>query len=394
MNKFLERSNELYPQMVEDRRTIHRFAGTGFDIAETSDYVFNRLSDMGLKPRKIAQTGVTAMIGDSGKCFLCRADMDALPFVEDSGLPFACTTGSMHACGHDMHTAMLLGAAKLLKEANDRGELPGRVKLMFQPAEETMSGSIAMIKEGILDNPPVDAAMALHITVGHEAMQTGGIRFNRGVGWGSSDVFRITITGEGGHGAYPFRSIDPIHVGARILLALQELTSSEIPHTASVVATVCKFNAGTAPNVIPDTATLEGSLRSLNQEQRYFAKKRMAELCDSIGKAYRCKVDLEYLSETGPCESNDEMLDLLLPSLKEIARNGFLEPGSPINGSEDFGNIMERVPSVMFWLGAGKPSEGYKYGIHKPKMTVCEDVMPIGAAMHATCAVKWLESNK
>ena len=392
MNEFLERAIELRDELVNDRRTIHRFGGVGFDVKDTSDYIFNRLCEMGLSPKRLCETGVVCTIGEGDRTFLLRSDIDALPFREETGLPYACTNGTHHACGHDMHAAMLLCAAKMLSERSDR--LAGRVKLMFQPAEETLSGCRAMIEEGVLEDPKVDAAMSIHITVGHEDMPTGGIRYNRGVGWGSCDTFKITIEGQGGHGAYPFRSIDPINVASRLVTAFQELIASETPHQASTVVTVCKFESGTASNVIPDKAVLEGTVRSLSPEYRAFVKKRMEELTTGIASAYRCKGIVDFTKEVGMCISDDSMLDMFIPVLEDIAGDKGVLPGTAINGSEDFAGVMERVPSVLLWLGAGRPSEGYKVGIHKPTMTVNEDVMPIGAAMHASCASLWLERNR
>jgi len=393
-NRFLKRAYELKEEIVKDRRTIHAFGGVGFDIPETSDYVFARLKELGLEPSKMCKTGIVCTIGSGNKTFMLRADMDALPFTEETGLPFACQNGTHHACGHDMHTAMLLCAARMLTEEERAGRLAGTVKLMFQPAEEILAGCNAMIEAGVLENPRVDAAMSIHITVGHDEAKSGLIRYNRGSAWGSCDTVRITVTGQGGHGAYPFRCIDPINIACRIVTGLQELTSSEVAPTLSPVVTICRIASGTAANVIPNEAVLEGTIRSLDPQARALLKSRVKEIATHTSATYRGSAKVEFLNEIAPCISNDEMLDTFMPVLEGLAGQNGVREAKPITGSEDFAGVMERVPSVLFWLGAGSPDEGYSFGIHRPQMTTNEDVLPIGAAMHASCAAHWLEKAR
>jgi amidohydrolase len=390
MDNFLKRAHELKDELIQARRTVHRFGGTGFDIRGTSDFVFGKLKEYGLEPRRLCDTGIVCTIGSGGKTILLRADMDALPFREETGLEFACTNGTAHACGHDAHTAMLLIAAKMLSEKKD--SLAGTVKLMFQPAEESFSGCSEMVKAGVLESPKVDAALAMHVTMGHEGFPTGNVRYSRGVGFGACDQMRIIVTGKGCHGAYPSRGVDPINIGSRIVTAAQEAIAMETPSTESAVVTFGMFHAGVAPNVIPQTAVLEGTIRTLSNETRQMLKKRIREIAEKTAETFRGTASVDYPSEVGPCITNINMLDTLLPICKEVAGKDNVGPATPINGSEDFAFVMERVPSVYLWLGAGTPSEGYTEKIHNSKTNINEAALPIGAAIYAACATYWLQT--
>ena len=221
----LERAKAILPEMTANRRFLHQNPELGMNLKVTTEFVMEKLREMGIEPKLCGGCGVTALIGkkEDGPVFLLRADMDALPMKEESGLPFAAKGDTAHCCGHDMHTAMLLGAAKILKEQEE--ELPGRVKLMFQPGEETLEGAKAMIADGILENPHVDAAMGVHMA---PLAPAGFVGYNAGVVCNSSDLLEISIEGKGGHGASPHHSVDPINVGLHIHLALQELIAREV----------------------------------------------------------------------------------------------------------------------------------------------------------------------
>lgn len=292
MQRYLKRAKELESEIVENRRKIHQFGGIGFDIQETSDFVFEKLQSYGLHPQRMCGTGIVCTIGSGGKTILLRADMDALPIQEDTGLPFACQNGTAHACGHDMHTAMLLAAAKMLSETQD--ELKGTVKLMFQPAEEALKGATAMMEAGVLENPKVDAAFAIHVTTGHENFPTGSIQYVRGVAFGACDMFRITVKGKECHGAYPCRGIDPINIGSRIVTATQELVSMELPATEEAVITFGKFHSGEASNIIPSEAVLDGTIRTLSKEARTLLKTRFKEIVEQTAATFRGQAIVEY----------------------------------------------------------------------------------------------------
>ena len=253
---FWKRAQELKDEIIQNRRRIHQNAEVGLNLPNTKAFVTEKLREYGLKPTECGH-GVTATLGKPGKTLLLRADMDALPMPEESGEPFACPTGeTAHACGHDMHTAMLLTAAKMLKENEDA--LCGTVKLMFQPAEETFEGARDMLENGLLENPPVDTALAYHVAAGKSPV--GFVMYNdSGVMMASVDGFEITIHGRGSHGANPNLAIDPINVGVHIHLALQELIARESDPTKTCDLTIGQFMAGTSANIIPNTAVLSGT---------------------------------------------------------------------------------------------------------------------------------------
>ena len=276
---FYKRALELKDETVADRRYIHQNAETGLELPKTKAYVMDKLKEYGLDPVECGE-GVVATLGNGGRVLLLRADMDGLPMQEESGEAFACPTGkTAHTCGHDFHAAMLLTAARMLKENED--ELEGTVKLMFQPAEETFEGSKNMIENGILQNPPVDAALAYHVSAGK--MPVGLYMYNsKDTMMFSVDGFKITLTGKGSHGAYPHAGVDPINIGAHVHLALQELIARESDPTHSCVLTVGKFQAGTVGNIIPETAVLEGTIRTNKPESRELLVRRMKEVAERV----------------------------------------------------------------------------------------------------------------
>ena len=254
---YMRKAQELREETVAHRRYFHTNAEVGLDMPKAVSYVMNQLTKYGLTPERCGH-GVTAGIGTGGKTLLLRADMDALPMGEESGESFACPTGTeAHTCGHDFHAAMLLTAAKLLKE--NETALGGRVRLMFQPAEETFEGAKDMIAHGILED--VDAALAFHVTPGQ--MPVGLFLYNSGgVMMSSVDGFRITVHGQGAHGAYPHSSIDPINIAVHIYLALEALIARESDPGKNCVLTVGNFSAGSAPNIIPYNAVLQCTIRT------------------------------------------------------------------------------------------------------------------------------------
>jgi amidohydrolase len=286
---------------------------------------------------------------------------------------------------------MLLAAARMLKENEDA--LQGTVKLMFQPAEETFEGSQDMIQAGILENPKVDAALAYHVCPGQ--MPVGLVMYNgQGTMMFSVDGFRIKVQGKGAHGAYPHKGIDPINIGVHIHLALQELIAREADPEKSCVLTIGKFEAGTAANIIPDTAVLEGTLRTNNQEERSKLVQRIRETAELTAAVYGGRVKVETLSKVPPLVCDPELTRTMLSYMKELNIPGFSEyPNAVASASEDFANIAEKVPSTFMYLSAGFFDERGAYSAHNPKVRFNEDVCPIGAACLAQCATRCLESG-
>lgn len=389
---YYERALELKDETIANRRHIHKNAETGLDLPKTKAYVMEKLTEYGLEPKDCGY-GVTATLGKGGKVLLLRADMDALPMPEESGEEFACPTGKeAHTCGHDFHAAMLLTAAKMLKEKEDT--LEGTIKFMFQPAEETFEGSKNMIENGILENPPVDAALAYHVSPGK--MPIGLFMYNdKDTMMYSVDGFKITIHGKGSHGAYPHVGVDPINIGVHIHLALQELITRESDPTHSCVLTIGQFAGGTAANIIPETAVLQGTIRTNKPEARELLVRRMKEVAEKTAAVYNGTVDIEMISEVPPLICNPKLTDEVVGYMQELGIPGLTPyPGISASASEDFAVIAEKVPSTFMYLSAGYLDERGQYPAHHPKAQFNEDVCPIGAACLAHCASQWLKNNK
>ncbi|MBE6801816.1 MAG: amidohydrolase [Ruminococcaceae bacterium] len=396
---FLKTAESIEDEIRENRRWLHAHAETEFNLKETTAFVKEKLQEIGLEYTDCGKCGISAIIGkNEGKTFLLRADMDALPINEESGLDFSCGNGNMHACGHDMHTAMLLGAAKILKQFEN--ELSGKVKLMFQPAEEILSGANNMIENGILKNPDVDAAMMLHVMAGFP-LKTGTVIVPLpGVGAPAADYFTINIQGKGCHGSTPHLGIDSITAAAHILIALQEITAREMGVTDEAIITVGSFHGGTAGNVIAHTTDLQGTLRSFNDDLRQNIKKRITEIAENIGNAFRTKVTVTFGSgcptlhnDENLVNSTEENLRSLLGDELVVNAKSFSAENTHKGGSEDFSYISKEVPSVMLALASGEPVKGYKYHQHHPKVVFDESVLKIGSAVLAFNAYKWLENN-
>lgn len=381
---YYKRALELNDETIKNRRYFHMNAEAGLHMPMACVYVMDKLTEYGLVPSRCGE-GVTATVGNGGKVLLLRADMDALPMPEESGLSFACPTGKeAHACGHDFHAAMLLTAAKMLKE--NEAELKGTVKFMFQPAEETFEGSKNMIKHGILENPKVDSALAYHVSPGQ--MPVGIYMYNStGTMMYSVDGFHIEIKGKGSHGAYPQNSIDPINIAAHVYLALQSIIAREVDPSKACLMTVGKFQAGTAANIIPDTAVLEGTIRTNDKASRELLVHRMKETAIRIAETFGGTAEITMISEVPPLICNPELTEQIASFMKELTIPGMTPyPGVSASASEDFANIAERVPSTFMYLSAGYMDERGKYSAHNPKVQFNEAVCPIGAACMAYCA--------
>ncbi|MEY8353133.1 M20 family metallopeptidase [Lachnospiraceae bacterium 54-53] len=388
MNDLLTRAKELEDYGIGIRRRIHRNPEIGFELPETVKLVREELAAYGYEPVQSGIAGITALAGRPGKTFLLRADMDALPMGEETGLPFASENGFMHACGHDIHTSALLVAARILKEREE--ELKGTVKFMFQPCEEGVGGAADMVKAGILKAPSVDAAMALHVL--HET--SGTVRYSRNTACASSDIFTITVNGKGGHGAAPHRCVDPINIAVHIHMALQALNSREVHPDEMLVCSICQINGGTASNVFPETAVLKGTIRTMNPEVRSFARERLVQIGEQTAGAFRGKAEVEFLHEGVPPMENDG--DLLEASIGYI--DGLLGAGTcrelpRMTGSEDFSVVSQLVPSVLYWVGTGSVEEGYPYGVHDPRVTFNEESLHKMAAIYANTAMEWLREH-
>lgn len=390
---FYNRALELKDETIQNRRNIHKNAEVGLDTPKTKAFVIEKLKEYGLEPEECGY-GVTALLGKKeGKVLLLRADMDALPMAEQSGEEFACPSGKeAHTCGHDFHAAMLLTAAKMLKENEDL--IDGTIKFMFQPAEETFEGSKNMIENGILENPKVDAALAYHVSPGK--MPVGLFMYNsKDTMMYSVDGFKITIKGKGSHGAYPHVGVDPINIGVHVHLALQELIARESDPSKACVLTVGQFKAGTAANIIPEQAVLQGTIRTNDNEAREKLVRRMKEVAKKTAEVYNGTAEIEMISEVPPLICNPEFTNEIVSYMKETNIPGLMPyPDVSASASEDFAVIAEKVPSTFMYLSAGYMDERGEYPAHHPRARFNEDVCPIGSACLAHCAVEWLSKHK
>ena len=389
--EYLKRATEINPEVIANRRYLHRHPELAFDLDNTVRFVKEKLTEMGYAPADCGDHGVVALAGGRkpGKCILIRADMDALPMKEESGLAFSSLTDSAaHTCGHDTHTAMLLGAAKLLKEMED--EIPGTVKLMFQPAEEMGTGAENMLKAGVLENPHVDASFGIHIFA---AVPAGVLVYGNGPMLSSCDVFEITVKGKGGHGSMPNDTVDPIMVGAHILTALESINSREIAPDSFGVLTVGCFQSGSKFNIIPDTAFMTGTIRTFDSEVRAFIKKRLVELAEGTARAYRAEAAVSFPTQICAVNTDKDVARIVGESVAAaVGAPRVIGNFKPIAGSEDFGYITSEVPSTFFGLG-GCPTDYPAYPQHSPNIRFNEDAFPVGVAAYVSGAIGWLQSQ-
>ena len=389
---YYERALALKEETIAHRRYFHVNAEVGLDMPKGQAYVLAELQKLGIDAKPCGH-GVTATVGKPGKCILLRADMDALPMAEESGLDFACPTGTeAHCCGHDFHVAMLLTAAKMLKENED--ELEGTVKFMFQPAEETFEGAKDMLENGILENPTPDVALAYHVTSGK--MPVGIYMYNAAsTMMFSVDGFKITIKGRGAHGAYPHASIDPINIACHVYLALEALIAREVDPAKANLLTVGKFNAGSAPNIIPETAELQGTIRSNDKASRELLVRRMKEVAEKTAAVYGGSAEIEMLSEVPPLICDPKVTNEFVGYMGAMGIPGAMPyPGISASASEDFASIADKIPGTFMYLSAGFLDDRGLAPAHNPKVMFNEDVCPIGASSYAHCATEWLKNNK
>lgn len=311
-------------------------------------------------------------------------------------MPFACKTGKMHACGHDMHTAMLLGAAYVLKKYEK--DLRGCVKFVFQPAEELLSGAKEMLDAGVLQEPNVDGAMMLHVLTGLSVPAGTVIVSSGGVSAPAADYFTVRVQGRGCHGSTPEQGVNALTVAARITLALEGLTARELGLSQPAVLTVGRLQAGTVANALADRATLEGTLRAYDEKTRAKLKIRISEIASGMGGVFHATAETEFTSGC-PCLVNDENLSAEIKKyLSELLNEGTVYASKEFSGgdrrgggSEDFAYIAQKTPSVMVALAAGEPEKGYGYPLHHPKTKFDESVLHIGAAAYAYGAIRFLE---
>ncbi len=403
----LAEAEKTEKEIIEDRRHIHQNPEVGFYLPDTADYIRKRLGQMGIASRLVGgavdrktrenflaagyedmkvSTGVTATIGHGSPCILLRADMDALPMTETGGLVDFTSNrpGKAHMCGHDSHAAMLLGAARLLKERED--ELKGTVKLMFQPGEECGCGARLMVEAGVMEDPKVDAAFAVHVDPQTEA---GKVVYTSGIMSAAMDTFMVKIQGKGGHSSTPHLCIDPLLIANQLYTALNLLAGRETDPRETVALTVGKAGGGTASNVIPDTAEIAVGVRTFNREARQHMLQRVPEIIDCTIKMWRGEYEMVEF-HTPSTYSDPAICDLLLPAVSDVVGAENVSEVACSAGTEDFGYFTEKAPGMLVYVGAGRP--GAK-PLHSPDMVLDESAFKYGAAIYANCAIRWLEAN-
>ena len=393
MNEFMNQAQLIKDELIEYRRFIHENPEVGAELPKTKAFVMNKLMEFGYEPTEICESGIVATISgpNPGKTFLLQADMDALPMKEETSCDFKSTNGCMHSCGHDMHTAMLLGAAKLLKQ--NQNQIEGTIKLVFQPDEEGFTGAKKMLEAGVLENPKVDAAMAMHVQSGSPS---NVVLCGLGTSIAGCNRFRIVVKGTGCHGAMPELGVDPINIAAHIYISLQEIIAREVSPTQPAVLTIGKFAGGDAPNIIPGEVIMEGTIRSLNKELGEFIFNRMNEIVTSTAKMFRGEAELIELSSVPPLANDTDLAKEVTTYVKDLVGEQavvLFEGGGM--GSEDFASYSYEVPSVYMMLGAGTKQEDPSYGepMHNEKVVFNEDILATGAAMHTYCAIMWLKNH-
>ena len=387
----LDEIDDMKEKLIKDRRTLHQMPEIGFALDQTCAYIKKRLTELGYTPHDIGDHGIYTTIGEGSPCLLLRADMDGLPIEEESGLPFASTNHHAHACGHDLHMTMLLGACALFKKMK---KINGTIKILFQPSEENASGAKAMIEAGILENPHVDAAMGFHVNVGPLGpydYHAGTMNHAVGRIMASADEINIKVKGRSAHGASAYLGINAVAIASNIVTALQQMPIMETKYNDDVIMCIGKIEGGARANIIPDEATITMSFRTFTSEAREYMRKRVPELASGIASAWRAEAETEFVVGVAPVYNNEEMAAEMHEYALDVMDKVQIVPA--VAGSEDFANVCEYVPTFWANIGFGDPSDGYEYSMHNPKMRIDENGLPYGVAAHCHLATEWLRNH-
>ena len=395
--EILQRAQAVQEQIRTWRRTIHRYPELTFDEHRTAALVNATLIDLGVPTEtEVAKTGVVGHIkGGDGPVVGLRADMDALPIQEVNGTEFDSTRpGIMHACGHDAHTAILLGAATILKELADQGRLPGSVRLLFQPSEEAQdsenkSGGMRMVEEGALDG--LDAVFGLHVNptldVGHVATRPGPMM-------AAADMFHLEIIGSGGHAARPQSTIDPIALAGLVINAVQQVVSRRLDPLESGVVTIGTIHGGTADNIIPDTVVMTGTIRSFTPETRRLLHEELRRAC-AVVEAFGGRFDLSIQEGYPPTVNTPEAAELMLAATRDLLGEDKVSIGDMVMGAEDFSYMTQTVPGSFLRLGVHNPEWGdTRYMLHRADFKLDERALSVGAAALVATTLAWMEQQR
>lgn len=381
-HELLERARELEGWMTSLRRRIHRHPELGMQEHATTRLVKEELAGMGVDVKDIGlETGVLGLLEGKGHGPVTglRADMDALPITECTGLDYASETdGVMHACGHDGHTAILLGAAKLLCSLRD--SFSGVVKFIFQPAEEGQGGARMMVKAGVLKNPDVTTVIALHCW---PFLEAGRIGVFSGPVTASADMFSITVRGRGGHGAFPHKSVDPVLAACHMVTALQQVVSRQVDPVDNVVVSVCTIHGGTASNIIPETVSLSGTVRCHDEANRGVVEEKIRKTAEGLCAAFGCACEIEYSRGVPRVVNDSTVVDLVVSAAGDVLGEEAVVELRPTMGSEDFSYFVNEIKRGGFFrLGIGVPGVE-PVGLHNERFDFNDAALPIGAAVLA-----------
>ncbi len=434
INWIFDEAKKIEDETISHRNNLHQIAEVGFSLEKTYEYIFKELEKSGCSPQRCGKMGITCTIeGDqaytafksldysintddnigekvtndaknsfrlSKKCIALRADMDALKMDEKTDLPFKSKNGCMHSCGHDMHTAMLLSCAKIL--AKNKDKFSSNVKLIFQPAEEILEGAKDMIENGALESPCVSIGVMMHCLTNTNSHTGSIILPNFEACAPSADFFEIKVLGSGAHGAMPEKSVDPIIIGAHIILALEELITRECIGINGTVLTIGSVRGGKAANVIPESIVLEGTMRTYDEETRDRMKKRIQEISSMQAKSFRGNALVKFLGDAPVFTSNQEIAKSAYTCLKNAwdeaktsslfskKSDVFLVPFSETRvscASEDFSHFSHRIPCIMVGLASGKSEDGYKYPLHHPMTKFDENALLYGTVAYSILGI-------
>ncbi|MGN9165954.1 M20 metallopeptidase family protein [Tissierellaceae bacterium HCP3S3_D8] len=393
MKNYIDSINEakdVSNYIIDIRRKLHKIPELDDDLYETSKIVKKELDSMGIPYKTVAKTGIVGVIEGEldGGTIGIRADMDALPIKEETGLPFASTNGAMHACGHDAHTAILLGTAKVLSE--NRNKIRGNVKLLFQPAEESFGGADTMIKEGALEDPKVDRIIGLHVGSIMEGSEEGKIAMKSGTLMAAVDIFKVKIVGKGAHAASPHLSVDPILIASEITISLQKIVSREINPLNPAVVTVAQIKGGSASNIIPEYAEIVGTVRTTDKDDRIFIQERIQNICKYVCKANNAEATIEYLNHFPMLVNDIEFTEGCMDVIGDLfGKEEVVELKNVTLGAEDMSYFLQEAKGTYFMLGTNNKDKGIVYPAHHPKFNLDEDVLWKGAAAFLEIINRW-----
>lgn len=395
-NKEIRRlSEEMGEYMTTVRRDLHMIPELGNELPQTAAYVEKELKDMGI-PYRLLMDGnaIVATINGKGpgRTIALRADMDALPVKEETGLPFASTNGRMHACGHDGHTAMALGTARLLNSIKDT--FNGNVKFLFQPGEEYPGGALPMIEEGALLDPAVDAVIGCHEGHINPEVHKGNLGFCVGETMASMDRVLLRVRGKGVHGAYPEQGIDAVVIAAEIITSLQKIISREKKTTDYGLISICRINGGFNQNILPDVVEMEGTVRATNEDVRQMMARRIREISQGIASVYGAECEVEYEFKYPPLVNDPDFTAFARGCAADLlGEESITDLKKPIMGGEDMAYFLREVPGTFFFLQNPSEIDGRCHPHHNPKFDVDESYFPSGCAVFTKIILEYLGRN-